>query len=475
MNVVLICLDTFRADCIGALNRNPVIQTPNMGRLAREGVLFENAFGCAQPTLQHRITMCTGMRAFPFVRDYDTRGLWPISPGWHKIPPEWPTLAELLLENGFATGLASDTFHMFKPTVNYTRGMGSWDFIRGQEDDNYRSGPMSAIHPERFTPPGRKPGAMAIQYLLNVQGRRGEEDWLPAKVFSSAIRFLEDNRDNRPFFLWVDSFDPHEPWDPPRAYADLYAPDWDENWEPILDVGPERNEKAIRRHVALYYGEITFVDKQIGRLLAALEDLRLADDTLVVLTSDHGTELMDHGSFRKGVHRNHYRHNHEVACSLRFPGREHAGKRVMGLIQSCDLFPTLIGLLGVRGPAVEGMDFMPLVRGETESLRDFIVSGWSGYGQAPTTASVRTLESAYSCDYMRLDLNEHLFDLAADAGETRNLAAERPDVAAEYRARLEEFLGERLPAKPCEKTRPSPPPAAVWWQKADWARRMRKV
>ena len=139
MNIILICLDTYRADLIAATKRNDFIKTPNLDRLIQEGVLFENAFGEGQPTIQYRQSLCTGMRTFPFDKDYDTKGMWPVLAGWHKIPPEQPTLAEVLLENGFVTGLVSDTYHMFKPTQNFTRGIASWNFIRGQEEDNYRS------------------------------------------------------------------------------------------------------------------------------------------------------------------------------------------------------------------------------------------------------------------------------------------------------------------------------------------------
>lgn len=125
MNVIMICLDTFRADCLNARGLKPFMKTPNLDRLATEGVLFENAFGEAHPTIQFRRTLCTGMRGFPWRFQFDIRGVWPHNDGWHKIPPEQTTLAELLLQNGYITGLSADTYHLFKPTFNFTRGMAS--------------------------------------------------------------------------------------------------------------------------------------------------------------------------------------------------------------------------------------------------------------------------------------------------------------------------------------------------------------
>ena len=472
MNVVLICLDTYRADCVAAAGRNPVIKTPNLDRLVREGVLFDNAFGEGQPTIQFRRALCTGMRAFPFTGDYDTIGCWPPNAGWHKIAPEQPTLAETLLAGGYATGLCADTYHMFKPTMNFTRGIASWDFIRGQESDNYHTGPLSALDLSKYTKKGVvEPHYIHIQYLLNVAGRQGEMDYLPAKVFTSAIRYVNDNKENRPFFLWVDCFDPHEPFDPPAEYANMYDPDWDEGWEPIHGVHDEADEKLRRRVKALYYGSCTFVDKQIGRLLGALEGAKLLEETLLLVCSDHGLELWDHGALHKNVNKCKYRPNNEILALMRFPGKKHAGKRIKGFIQNQDFFPTLLKLLGVAHQPVDGTDFMPLVEGKTKSVHDHVVTGWSGGGSG-IYACVRTLKWNYSCNpYVdEAKRDEMLFDLGADPGETKNVAAKNLKVVADCRRRLEEFLGEKLPATRRVVIHTYDAPVKIWTKNASWAK-----
>ena len=475
MNVILICLDTFRADCIAAAGRNDFIKTPNLDRLVNEGVLFDNAFGEGQPTIQFRRALVTGNRTFPFDGAYDTIGCWPTNPGWHKIPPEMPTLAEVLLQNGYATGLVADTYHMFKPTMNYTRGMASWEFVRGQETDNYRSGPLSAIDLTKYSKEGvTEKGEMSLiaQYLLNRQDWKTEDDYLPAQTFTAANRFLEDNADNQPFFLWIDSFDPHEPFDPPTEYADMYDPDWDEDWEPIHGVPDDCDEKVRRRVRALYHGSCTFVDKQIGRLLDKLDELRLANDTMIVVTSDHGTELWDHGANLKGVNKCRYRCNNEILCLMKWPDGSFAGKRVEGFVQNQDLFPTILNILGVEGPTVDGVDLMPLVSGDAPAIREHVITGWSG-GKSSMPANVRTHEWSYSVDYLGPDLKEWLFDLTNDPSETTNVVEANPEVVADLRNKLETFLNEKLPAKPRHETHYYKTPVKVWWEKAQWAKRLR--
>ena len=478
MNVVMICLDTFRADCLAAAGRNDFIKTPNLDRLASEGVLFENAFGEGQPTIQFRRALVTGMRGFPFNTGYDTKGLWPCSAGWHKIPPEQPTLAEVLLAEGYATGLVADTYHMFKPTQNFVRGMASWEFIRGQETDNYRTGPFSAIDVTKYTKKGlTKPGNFGaiVQYLLNMQDHRGGEDeTLAARTFSSAIRYLDDNKGNRPFFLWLDEFDPHEPFDPPTEYADAYDPDWDEDWEPIHGVPDDCDEKIKRRVKALYYGSVTFVDKQVGRLLDKLEETGLADETMVIVCSDHGLELWDHGILHKGENKCRYRPNNEILFMMRLPGKEYAGKRIKSFVMNQDIYPTILSMLGVSHTPVDGIDLMPLVRGEVDKVRDFIVGGWAGGGSG-VMACVRDHDWNYSCDYHDENLNEHLFDLKADPGEFNNVAADHVDVVTRMRGRLEGFLGEALPATRRDTLFYTKSPCNAWLEKADWAKELREM
>ena len=361
MNCIVICCDTFRADIVGPGQKLSFVETPNLDQLMRESVVFDRAYGEAQATIQMRNAFWTGHRTFPYRVNPGCRGLMSQSLGWHRVPDSRVTLAEMLFEQGYVTGFVSDVFHMFKPNMNFTRGFMHWDFIRGQEADPLRCGPLDAVDLKPHVPDGEEddPRHSGLrQYLVGVQGRKTELDYFTPKVFNGALRFLEDNHRRPPFFLWIDSFAPHEYWDPPRYFADRYYEDPEARDFILPQIGQDRqgnvskSDSEIERTKALYYGYVTFVDKWIGVLLNKLTDMRLWDDTLVMFVSDHGTELMDNGVFSKNQHgpRNY---NHQLNWFIRMPGQQRAGQRVDEFVLSHDLPATILDLLEVEPTPVE--------------------------------------------------------------------------------------------------------------------------
>src|SRR5919199_339784 len=334
MNLVVLVLDTLRYDCVHHTPAPGIakVETPHLDALRRDGVSFSHAFGEAEPTIPVRRALWTGLRSFPWRFDYDTRGLWPNPRGWHKIPPEHTTLSELLLDNGYKTCLIGDVYHIFKPTQNFTRGFFNYEFVRGQETDNWRGGTIDLIREEAQRcirgplDPARH--ASLVQYLLNKRHFRTEAELTGAAVIQRGIDWLKDNHDDGPFMLWLESFDPHEPWDPPRAYANRYY-DFPKGKAGVEFIYPPEaarvgTDEEKERTKALYYGEITYMDAMIGQLLNTLADLKRLDDTLVMVTCDHGTELLDHGRFGKSA--DHlYAHNTQVNWIVRLPdGHPHA-------------------------------------------------------------------------------------------------------------------------------------------------------
>ncbi len=467
MNVIAICLDTFRADLLEADSPVSEARTPNLDQFRTQSFRFDRAFGEGQPTLQMRRAFFTGRRSFPWRYNFDRRGHWHHAAGWHKIPPHQDTLAEILLARGYLTGLVADTYHMFKPTMNYTRGFATYEFVRGQESDNWRCGPLSSIEEalRRHTRGSelQPRHSTLVQYLLNMRGRQSEDDYLCARVFHSACEWLQDNAANQPFFLWVDSFDPHEPWDPPTRYADEYAPDCGKDFimpgEAWADGEP--SEEELQRTRALYLGEASFVDRWVGSLLDTVDELKLSDETLVIVTCDHGTQILDHGGFGKGTPPL-YAHDTRIMWLMRGPGIPAGSSGAF--VQSHDLVPTILDCLGIAAPA-DGESVMPLVRGEVDSLRDHVVIGWAGWseGTARGRASVRDDRWNYSVSTGGEPRDERLFDLAADPLENADVAAEHPDVVAEQGARVEAVLGQPLPGiheEVCDRNAPAP--LSVW-------------
>ena len=460
MNVICICLDTFRADLIGD-GKLSFVKTPNIDSFARDSVVFDNAFGEGQPTLQMRRAFFTGMRSFPWRYNFDRRGHYQHMAGWHKIPPEQDTLAEILLRRGYMTGLISDTYHLFKPTLNFTRGVVNYDFIRGQEWDNWRAGTLKMVedkmkkHMRQTIDLSRHAGFM--QYLLNVRDRKCEEDYFSAQVFLRGKQWIRDNFDNQPFFLWLDCFDPHEPWDPPVEYADTYCP----NYEGIDFIEPrfisvDLTLKERERIKALYYGEVTFVDKWLGVFLEEVNDLGLYDNTIIIILSDHGTQLMDHGRFGKGGDALHP-YNTQIIWLLYRPNGPR-GKYVKAFVQSHDLLPTILSLLGIPYAMAEGKNMWPLVTGELDQVRDHVVIGWSGFADGPASgrASVRDEEWNYVTSIDRIDPRAELYHLPEDPEEMKNVIAEYPEVVKRQQSRLEAVLGQPLPATMIEISDRSP-------------------
>ena len=462
MNVVTIVLDTFRNDIIGPSGKLSFVDTPCLDALASESAVFDHAFGEGQPTLQIRRAFFTGCRSFPFVYNFDRRGHWHHAPGWHKIPPHQDTIAEILTARGYCTGLIADVYHMFKPTMNYWRGFVSYEFIRGQESDNWRIGTPDMVAEQlrrHMRNPDRcPPNPTLYQYLQNQRFRQGEDDYQCARVFRHAAEWLDENAANRPFFLWIEAFDPHEPWDPPTSYADRYCPDYD-GLDFIMPsgLGPDPSPEEIERTKALYYGEVTFVDRWVGHVIDKLKELDLMDDTLIVVLSDHGTQVYDHGCFSKGGG-NLRAYNTGIVWQMRFPDARH--QHIPALVQSHDVMPTLLDALDVPYERAEGTSVMPLIRGETDTVRDPIVIGWAQFseGNAKAYASVRSQRWNYVCSVHREDNAAMLFDLQADPEEDSNVVEAHPDVAQMLRRHVEAVVGQPLPAKLAEVCDPEPSP-----------------
>jgi len=431
VNVIVICCDTLRADVVDH-TWDDYVHTPNLDALRHSCTVFDSAWGEGEPTIPMRRGFFTGRRSFPWRYHLDDRGSYPNLLGWHAIPTEQTTTAEHCVAHGVATGLVADVYHMFKPTMNFTRGFMSWDFIRGQENDALRNGPLSRIDLRRHMPadlatPEKAPGM--AQYLLNVLDRQSEEDYFAPRVFRSASRWLQDNRDNAPFFLWIDSFTPHEHWDPPLHFADRYYqdesvcdfiyPQMAQNHRPFTDT-------EIRRTKALYYGYVTFVDKWIGYFLNTVDDLKLWDETLILFVSDHGTELMDKTQFGKSAQA-----MHPFNFRLNFWARHE-------MVQNIDLLPTALEALGIAHEPVDGRSVLPLLRGGAP-IRDHVITGWGPW------ASVRDGEWNLIVNTTAEDPQARLYRHVDDPDETRDVASDHAAVVGDMRGKLEALLGDTLP------------------------------
>jgi len=419
-----------------------VIETPYLDRFAEKSIVFENAWGESLPTVQARRVYFTGRSLLPYKEDeVQPKGIYPGLPGWMPMEQEDVALAEVLQANGYFTGLITDVWHYFKPSMNLHRGFETWDFIRGQEADPWKSAPLNAFDTRDYVPPhmwDERAHERLQRYLWNTQDFHSEEDYFCARTCRSAVSWLENNADKKPFFLWVDTFDPHEPFDCPKQYAARYYDDYPcERFIFLYGIAQEKiRPEDIPAIKGMYCGLLSLVDRWVGHLLDAVERLGLYDDTIVVFTADHGTEFGEHGHVQKAAHLLH------PPC-VRLPLIVHvpqaalAGRRVREFVSAVDLMPTLLGRLGIEGPGrMTGLDAWPTVEGR--SVRDHVVSGFGWWG------SVRTAEWNYVFP-TRADSPQgpRLFHCLSDPQELHDVAAEHPDVLA----RMKELAAQTWPSQ----------------------------
>ncbi len=381
------------------------------------------------PTLPSRSSIYTGCRVFPFNDHNPQKGDFiALSPGWGPIPEDRDTLAEILQMYRYRTALISDVYHQFKPSKNFHRGFDQWTWIRGQESDPYLSGPPAPKHSiERHTPENLiyawQLDLMLERYLANIQHREREADHFAPQVFQTAIDWLAANQDARNFFLTIECFDPHEPWDPPVHYRRLYD---NEEVPGLREVifslyGPvsQLTERELKRMRANYAGEVTMVDHWLGRLLGKMRELDPMSNTLIVLVSDHGHCLGEHGL----VSKQGYPMSREVAdlvTMIRYPDATAAGTVCEALCYQHDIPATILKTLNFPVPdSMEGKDLTRTVT-ETEALYEHTTTGWGPF------VMVRDFDYWYNA-YLWGDI-PLLFDLKADPRLLYNIADERKDV-----------------------------------------------
>lgn len=419
MNVILVILDTLRKDYVGAYG-NQWVSTPTLDEIATNGVRFAGAVPESLPTIPVRRALHTGIRTFPF-RDWipqkgDTVGLY----GWQRIPEDQTTLAELLEQAGYTTALVADTPHLYGPSMNFHRGFSTFRWIRGQHGDSYR--PAGAADERRLagylTEPlrGSRWLPALVQYVANTNDRSRVDDWLAPQVFREASRVLGDIANLGPFFLVIDSFDPHEPWDPPVEYVEIYDDPTTDGPEPITPFyGSSKylEESQLERMRKLYAAEVTMVDSWLGRFLDQVDSLGLLDSTLVVVVSDHGILLGEHGITGKPINAL-WPEVVDVPLLVSHPEHRSGGEH-HGDVSTHDIVPTILGALDMAIPPwVHGSDLMPHVaRPGASNDESFTTTAFHDW------VMVRTDHHELQA---REDLSRiRLYDLANDPGRTHPL------------------------------------------------------
>ena len=439
-NLVVVVSDTLRTAYIGAYG-NDWIHTPNIDRLAREGTRFTRAHPESLPTIPTRRTLHTGRRAFPFASYQPVSWDNVYLPGWQPMSADEGTMAEALTQKGYHTGFYADVPHYFVPGMNFTRGFQQWQFIRGQAEDRLHS---SARADERLL--GRYLGApdRVRAHLVNVRPELPEETWPAPRTFRAAIDFVEANSGSQPFYLFVDTFSPHETWEAPLHYYDLYGSRAER--EPLcltVPYGPlaqhPEYESRLPSIRANYAGLVTMVDTWFGRLLDALDRTGESQRTMVILLSDHGTNFAENPDRVIGKPADFmYPGTMDIPLILRCPDGAGAGTVRDEMVYSLDVPATLAQVSGAApADGIQGQSLMPLLSGEGEfAQRQYLTCR---YGNSVWYRDATTWFFS-ACDFS----GPRVFDLEADPACQQDIADGAADRVALARQRITADAGGPL-------------------------------
>ncbi len=447
-NVLVIVLDNVRADYV----RSRRVRTPSLDAFARQSLSFTRFRPEAFPTIPARRTIMTGRRVYPFRNWNPTPGL-PQEPGWQPIARDIPTFTDILRRAGYRTGYVTDNPHILSGAFDSFRGRFTHPAtVKGQVP--FRGSPpprvsRGAVRRHALPPLLRdRITRRRIREFLNANANREhEEDFLAPRVFSAAARWVEEaSAGPRPFALVVDSFDPHEPWDPPERYLRMYGRGRFRGVKPIQPFIPpggaigrfgltSAGMRAVRN---LYKAELTMVDAWMGAFLARFDQLPVARDTVVMVLSDHGVLLGERGQVGKAPSQMH-REVTDVPLMIRDPGRRRAGERTSYRASTHDIAPTALSYLGRRVPdRMDGVDLSVLLAGRRPPRRETFTSS---YGEYVSAGDGRWL--LISDNQGR---EKRLYDTRRDPNERRDVAARHPDVVRRlWRLVIRDAGGRRLP------------------------------
>ena len=436
-NIVFLYADDQAAWTIGALG-NRQSRTPNLDRLYAEGVGLTNAFTTTPVCSPSRAGLLTSRYGTEIgITDYLSEAQEPDN----GLDPDLPTWPKLLQASGYSTAFVGK-WHVGSRDIHLPTNNG-YDLFYG-----FRSGAGISKDPR-----------------IESQGElRVVPGYTPDVLADEAIRFIRASKDRAPFLLSLHFWAPH-------ANTSNRTPDGDRTWLPLreadwnpfrrLDVTlpepdyPDLDVPRARRMLAEYLGSVASLDRNVGRVLAVLDELAIAGETVVIFTSDHGYNLGHNGIWHKGNGRwllttnrgprsNMYDHSIRVPAVVRWPGRLGAGKTVDQVTLNLDWFPTILAMAGIEvppGAEIRGQSFLPLLEGQAIPWRT------SFYGEYRQLHQERVDQRMWRTQEWKLVRDsrpgkDELFNLAGDPGEHENLIGDPSPETAQALVRLDRALRE---------------------------------
>ena len=368
MRTILVVLDSLNRHYLNCYGESWV-QTPNLDRLARRGVVFDNHWSGSLPCMPARREMMTGRLNF-------LEAPWgPVEP-WDDCLP-----VELRRQRGVYSHMVTDHYHYFHSGGEaYHTLFDTWEFERGQEGDVWHPLVDAPTAPEGTRGKGRQRRA----YWVNREFRDPENDldYPTPRCFARAVEFLENNHAADNWHLHLEVFDPHEPFDCPSKYREMYNDSWDGkyfyNWPEYAPLDPERDDEEAVAHIRKSYaGTLTMADVWLGKLLDKMDEHGMWQDTALVLTTDHGHLLGEHGFWAKNYMQDYAELAHIplVVCA---PEGGRAGERVQALTATMDLMPSFLDWHGASPPPhVQGRSVRHLLQRE-EAHHESVLFGYFG-------------------------------------------------------------------------------------------------
>jgi arylsulfatase A-like enzyme len=363
-NAIVILLDSLNRHMLGAYGGGE-FETPNLDRFASMSMRFDNHFVGSLPCMPARHDILVGALDF----------LWK---PWGSIELWEEAITQPLRRAGVTTMLVTDHPHLFETGgENYHTEFRGWSYLRGHENDPWKTRPDPSWGGAPALPAGRGRDQL---YNINRTWFKEELDFPGPKTLNAAAQWLNESADHHDgFLLFIDEFDPHEPFDTPAPWANRYDPDWEDDliiWPPYGVKTVERGVLTEREahHVRANYGsKLSMIDHWFGQLLDSIEANGLLDDTTIILCTDHGHYLGERDIFGKpGVP--HIEPMGHTPLMIHHPGVEPGSTDA--LTTNVDINATLYDLFGLSaGHTTHGRSLLPLLEGRQTSVREWALSG----------------------------------------------------------------------------------------------------